>query len=95
MLQALQTGTLFFLGMFVGATLFGRIADRIGRRKVLLLTVTCDVGLGIARSLPVISPRFWRCVFWFGTAVGAHAARRLRHDGRVPAAAKPYAIEPG
>ena len=29
--QALQTGTLFFLGMFAGATLFGRIADRIGR----------------------------------------------------------------
>ena len=47
-LQALQTGTLFFLGMFVGATLFGRIADRIGRRKVLLLTVTCDAVFGIA-----------------------------------------------
>jgi len=46
--QALQTGTLFFLGMFVGATLFGRIADRIGRRKVLLLTVACDAVFGLA-----------------------------------------------
>ena len=29
--QALQTGTLFFLGMLVGAIGFGRLADRIGR----------------------------------------------------------------
>ncbi|ARC37279.1 MFS transporter [Paracoccus yeei] len=46
--QALQTGTLFFLGMFAGATLFGRIADRIGRRNVLLLTVACDAVFGLA-----------------------------------------------
>ena len=36
---ALQIGTLFFLGMFVGAFVFGRVADRFGRRNVLLLTV--------------------------------------------------------
>ena len=26
--EALQTGTLFFLGMLIGASLFGRLADR-------------------------------------------------------------------
>ncbi|WBU64046.1 MFS transporter [Paracoccus aerodenitrificans] len=45
---ALQIGTLFFLGMFVGAFLFGRVADRIGRRNVLLLTVAADALFGIA-----------------------------------------------
>ena len=45
--QALQAGTLFFLGMFVGASLFGRIADRVGRRNVLLLTVACDAVFGL------------------------------------------------
>ncbi|TWI35952.1 MFS transporter [Paracoccus sulfuroxidans] len=45
--QALQAGTLFFLGMFIGASLFGRIADRVGRRNVLLLTVTCDAIFGL------------------------------------------------
>ena len=54
--QALQTGTLFFLGMFAGATLFGRIADRVGRRKVLLLTVACDAVFGLAS---VFAPDFW------------------------------------
>ncbi|MFV0408123.1 MAG: MFS transporter [Paracoccus sp. (in: a-proteobacteria)] len=45
---ALQVGTLFFLGMFFGAFVFGRVADRIGRRNVLLLTVACDAVFGLA-----------------------------------------------
>lgn len=45
---ALQIGTLFFLGMFVGAYLFGRMADRIGRRKILILTVAADAIFGLA-----------------------------------------------
>lgn len=45
---ALQIGTLFFLGMFVGAFAFGRIADRIGRRNILLLTVLMDAVFGMA-----------------------------------------------
>jgi len=68
--QALQTGTLFFLGMFAGATLFGRIADRIGRRKVLLLTVTCDAIFGLAS---VFAPDFMTLLvlrFLTGMAVG-------------------------
>ncbi|GLK65477.1 MFS transporter [Paracoccus kondratievae] len=68
--QALQTGTLFFLGMFAGATLFGRIADRIGRRNVLLLTVGCDAVFGLAS---VFAPDFWSLMllrFLTGMAVG-------------------------
>ncbi|MRX49008.1 MFS transporter [Paracoccus sp. S-4012] len=67
---ALQTGTLFFLGMFIGAMLFGRIADRIGRRNVLLLTVGLDAIFGLAS---VFAPDFQTLLilrFLTGAAVG-------------------------
>jgi len=68
--QALQTGTLFFLGMMIGAALFGRIADRIGRRRVLLVTVACDGLFGLAS---VFAPNFALLLvarFFTGAAVG-------------------------
>lgn len=68
--QALQTGTLFFFGMMIGAALFGRIADRVGRRRVLLVTVACDGIFGLAS---VFAPSFtWLLVarFLTGAAVG-------------------------
>ncbi|MTH78987.1 MFS transporter [Paracoccus aestuariivivens] len=68
--QALQTGTLFFLGMFVGATLFGRIADRIGRRKVLMLTVTCDAIFGLASVFAQDFVVLLALRFLVGVAVG-------------------------
>lgn len=68
--QALQTGTLFFFGMMIGAALFGRIADRIGRRRVLLVTVACDGIFGLAS---VFAPSFTLLLvarFLTGAAVG-------------------------
>ena len=70
MRTALQSGTLFFLGMFLGAALFGRLADRIGRRNVLMVTVACDAVFGIAS---VFAPAFgWLLALRFltGMAVG-------------------------
>ncbi|WBU60284.1 MFS transporter [Paracoccus albus] len=67
---ALQVGTLFFLGMFVGAFMFGRVADRIGRRGVLLLTVAADAVFGLAS---VFAPSFEFLLmlrFLTGVAVG-------------------------
>src|SRR5262245_28695076 len=46
--QAIQAGTAFFLGMLLGAWAFGRLADRIGRRKVLIVTVLIDAAFGLA-----------------------------------------------
>ncbi|MEI2297179.1 MFS transporter [Ensifer sp. MJa1] len=68
--QALQTGTLFFLGMLLGAIGFGRLADRIGRRRVLIATVTCDAIFGI---LSIFAPNFGILLllrFLTGAAVG-------------------------
>ena len=46
--QAIQAGTAFFLGMLLGAWGFGRLADRIGRRRVLIVTVLIDAVFGLA-----------------------------------------------
>lgn len=53
--EALQTGTLFFLGMLLGAALFGRLADRYGRRRILIGTVALDAVFGL---LSVVAPNF-------------------------------------
>ncbi|MBV0891148.1 MFS transporter [Paracoccus sp. Z118] len=67
---AQQTGTLFFLGMFLGAALFGRIADRIGRRNVLLLTVACDAVFGLASAFAPSYEALLVLRFLTGMAVG-------------------------
>ncbi|WP_296018019.1 MFS transporter [uncultured Agrobacterium sp.] len=68
--QALQTGTTFFLGMLLGAIGFGRMADRYGRRRVLIVTVACDAVFGI---LSIFAPDFTILLvlrFLTGAAVG-------------------------
>lgn len=66
----LQSGTVFFLGMLVGAALFGRLADRIGRRRVLLLTVALDAVVGLASAFSPSFAVFAACRFVVGLAVG-------------------------
>ena len=48
--QAIQAGTAFFLGMLLGAWGFGRLADRVGRRRVLIGTVLLDGVFGLASA---------------------------------------------
>jgi putative MFS transporter len=66
--RALETGTLFFIGMLVGAFAFGRLADRIGRRPVLLAAVIVDACFGVASSF---APDFtWLLALRFMTGIG-------------------------
>lgn len=67
---ALQIGTLFFLGMFVGAFVFGRVADRIGRRKVLFWTVMMDAVFGLASVFAGSFEMLLVLRFLTGVAVG-------------------------
>ncbi|THC45488.1 MFS transporter [Massilia sp. Mn16-1_5] len=66
--QALETGTLFFVGMLIGAFGFGRLADRIGRRPVLMAAVLVDACFGVASAF---APDFtWLLVLRFLTGIG-------------------------
>lgn len=66
--QALQTGTVFFTGMLIGAFVFGRLADRFGRRNVLIATVLIDALFGVASAY---APGFeWLLVLRFLTGLG-------------------------
>lgn len=69
--QALQTGTLFFVGMLIGAFVFGRLADRIGRRPVLMMAVAIDACFGVASAF---APDFtWLLALRFLTGIGVGA----------------------
>ena len=66
--QALSTGTLFFVGMLIGAFFFGRLADRIGRRPVLMMAVILDAICGVASAFaPDLQ---WLLILRFLTGVG-------------------------
>jgi putative MFS transporter len=66
--KALETGTVFFVGMLIGAFVFGRLADRIGRRPVLMMAVLVDACFGVASGF---APDFsWLLVLRFLTGVG-------------------------
>lgn len=65
---ALQTGTMFFVGMLIGAFVFGRLADRIGRRPVLMIAVVIDAICGVASAF---APDFqWLLLLRFLTGIG-------------------------
>lgn len=69
--QALQTGTMFFVGMLIGAFVFGRLADRIGRRPVLMIAILIDAIFGIASAF---APDFtWLLALRFLTGIGVGA----------------------
>ncbi|MBG7619631.1 MFS transporter [Herbaspirillum sp. AP02] len=66
--QALQSGTLFFVGMLLGAFVFGRLADRIGRRPVLMGAVVIDACFGVASAF---APDFtWLLALRLLTGIG-------------------------
>ena len=68
-LQVLMASS--FLGMFIGAAAFGRIADRIGRRKAFLINL---VWFSVWSVIGAIAPNPWMLVgarFMAGIGVGA------------------------
>ncbi|CUX70451.1 MULTISPECIES: MFS transporter [Agrobacterium] len=68
--EALQTGTFFFLGMLVGAFVFGRLADRIGRRPVLFAAIILDAVFGVASAFAPDLQWLYVARFLTGLGVG-------------------------
>ncbi len=69
--QASLITSLWLAGIMVGAVLFGYLADRFGRRKLFLFTLTI---YSIFTLCSALSPGFtWFMIFRFLTAVGVGA----------------------
>ncbi|KAM9382368.1 solute carrier family 22 member 7 [Phaethornis superciliosus] len=47
------TATFFFIGVTVGAVVFGYLSDRFGRKAMLLLSLTCSVVFGMLSAASV------------------------------------------
>ncbi|QHG85485.1 MFS transporter (plasmid) [Rhodococcus rhodochrous] len=63
-----------FLGMFVGALTLGRVADRVGRKKMFLINLAIYLVFSL---LAAFSPNVWvliACRFVAGIGAGAEAA---------------------
>ena len=60
-----------FIGMFVGAMCLGSLADRIGRRKAFLLTLTWYSAFSLVGAFSVNADMLVACRFLTGIGVGA------------------------
>lgn len=68
--DALWTGFVFFLGMMVGAALLGLVADRFGRRSILVAAVLLDLVAGLASAFAPDFTWLLAARFFAGLAVG-------------------------
>ncbi len=59
-----------FVGMFIGAWAFGALADRVGRRRIFLLTVVLDAVFGLLSALSQNIEMLIVLRFLTGMAVG-------------------------
>src|SRR4051794_14233375 len=80
------TGTVYLVGQVVGALTFGRLTDRLGRRKLFIVTLIIYlVGSGLAG----LSPNMWFlwvCRFVAGMGIGgAYTPLHSALDKAVPA----------
>ncbi len=68
--QAGLIGSLFFAGMFFGAWGFGALADRVGRRRVFLLTIALNAVFALASAFAPSFTVLLSLRFLNGLAVG-------------------------
>lgn len=68
--QAGLVGSIFFAGMFLGAWGFGVLADRLGRRRVFLITIAMNAVFALASAFAPSFALLLVCRFLNGLAVG-------------------------
>ena len=57
--QVTLTGTIYLIGQVVGALVFGRLTDRLGRKKLFILTLAIYL---VGSAVAGLSPNMW--FFW-------------------------------
>jgi MFS family permease len=79
-------GSLYIGGAVVGALLFGRLADRLGRKKLFLVTLAVYTAATLATALSPNFAFFALCRFVTGLGIGGeYAAINSAIDELVPA----------
>ncbi|HSV61612.1 MAG TPA: MFS transporter [Variovorax sp.] len=80
------TGSLYVGGAVVGALLFGRLADKLGRKRLFLLTLALYAGATFATAFSPNFAFFALCRFATGLGIGGeYAAINSAIDELIPA----------
>ena len=80
------SGSLYVGGAVIGALLFGRLADRLGRKRLFLLTLAVYMAATVATAFSVDFVSFAACRFVTGIGIGGeYAAINSAIDELIPA----------